>query len=499
METLLYKAYESLNKDKQKKNKIYFEKPLRPSKEFQINDFNIPQSRQFNKTKEHLSKVLAFIDYKKHFRFSDGYTVMKISVKDKKLRSIYGSSMNISRGIQYMKEIGLIGEYNTKYQFNGYYERNNYCKEYVYSKDNEDKIKEYCKKNNINKYERKNNIYDTIVNNFDTKILSFEMEEVRFCSKLHLLKPDNYSVEKFEKYLTYCLYLNYPKLSYYQNKADYINNKYFSSYPELQITFTPTFTWSKGNKAVTKIGIRATNPLVSVKKEREENDEEWITYKDEILEKYNLKYEYDVKSSVPRVTYLLNNGEWLSEDVDLYKEMYERFIEKCPEEYLEWNKTNRNIFKHFHMPAYFDTTTKIAGHIKYRISQREKYNPSDWEGLDRIMYAYKESVEETVGTLKYDSEVFYHESCIYMEVLEELLESGLFIWQQYDGFYSDKDMGNMYERVKRIAEAYYKENIKEEYKNKGIRERNNRKIVRKVNNIIYDTIVNNFDYVRLIS
>jgi len=36
------------------------------------------------------------------------------------------------------------------------------------------------------------------------------------------------------------------------------------------------------------------------------------------------------------------------------------------------------------------------------------------------------------------SEVFYHESNIYLEVLNELLQRGYFVWQVYDSWYAKK-------------------------------------------------------------
>ena len=59
-------------------------------------------------------------------------------------------------------------------------------------------IKKYCINNNINKYQITN---ITIVKTFEIKDTPFEQAEVRFSSKLHLLKPDNWSCTEFENYL----------------------------------------------------------------------------------------------------------------------------------------------------------------------------------------------------------------------------------------------------------------------------------------------------------
>ena len=443
--TTLQKVDEILNKPDKVKKKYYLFRPERPVRECSFNKFEIPQSRQQNKTKETLSKILAFIDSQKSLRFSDGVTILPLSVTNKRLLSIFGSSMNISRAISFMKEIGLLSDYVTHYQYNQVIEKNNKCKLYAYSKEREEDIINYCKVNSINIYKKSKKHHYNVKN--------FPVSAVRFSSKLHLMKPANMSVAEFEEYLCQLLTVNYPALPYYQKLAEQINETYYKDFPDLQITFKPSFTWSKGNKAVRKIGIRATNRLVSVKNEREKDDDANIMYKDEVLTRYGLKYSYDVPSSVPRVTYLMNHGVWLGDNIDLYKNMYDLFITRCPSEALTWDKINRKIFKSFHMAAYFDKPTMLSGHIKRHIAQKTDYKAKDWISIDNVMFSYRTAVEKTLGKL-YDSEIFYHESCIYMEVLKALLDKGYFVWQQYDCFYSDKPIDNIQKIIKQIAEHY---------------------------------------------
>lgn len=480
--TLLQKAYETLQQDNVKKTKEFTLKIERPSKEVSFNPFNIPQVRSVKCTKEKLSKVLAFIDMKKYSRFSDGYTVMNIACTSKKLLSMCGSEMNVSNLIKYMKMIGLLADYDETYQFNGFYNKLNKSKSYVYNKDTEDKIKEYCIINNINKYKIKNNRYNTIVKKFED-VKSFEQSEVRFSSKLHLMKPANWSKSEFEDYLTMNLYENYPQFEYYQSLADEINETYFAEDYDRQVQFTPKFTWNKGETAVTKIGIRATNSCVSAKKEKEECDEDWIVYREDLLNRYNLSYEFDVKSSVPRVTYLLSNGKWLDNNIDLYERMFNLFVKLCPSEKLEWNKETRKIFKSFHMRGYFDTYAMLSAHTKRAISLKGDYKRDEWSNLDYVMKAYKDSIAETIGELKYDSEIFFHESCMYLDVLKSLLDDGFDVLQIYDGFYTDKECKDIEERISNITEAYYNKYINN----------NKDKIINNNDNNINNTIVKKFN------
>lgn len=486
--TLLEKTFNILKQD-DKRTDYRFIKPTRPEEghPFTFNPFNIPNVRSVKCTKERLGKVLAFIDMKKQVRFADGFTVMRISTVNKRLLSMCGTAMSVSNLISYMIQIGLLAEYNEIYQFNGYYGRNNKCKAYVYSYDTEILIKQYCKDNNINKYQIKNSSITTIVKKFIEEVKSFEKSEVRFSSKLQLMKPDNWSTTEFEEYLTKCLYENYPQLQHYQELADYINETYYADDMDRQIQFKPNFTWQKGNKVVRKIGIRATNSLVSCKKEMEDNDDENILYRQEVLDKYGLSYEFDVKSSVPRVTYLLNNGYWLDNDVDLYERMFNHFIHRCPSEAMEWNKDTREIFKKFHMRGYFDTYSKVAAHMKLAISKKVDYDKNDWSDLDYVMKSYKEAIEETVGSLKYDSEVFFHESCIYLNVLSNLLKNGFNVLQIYDGFYTDKECKDIQQIVKETSEAYYNKYINTNNKSSTTIPACNQSIITIVKKFVDDT------------
>ena len=450
--TLLEKLYKTLQNDNKAKIELaYTFKPTRPTKEITFNSFNIPQVHKQSSLKEQLSKVLAFIDFNKQRRFSDGVTVMPIATTNKRLISIWGSSMNVSRAIKFMCNIGLLAEYDNRYQFNAYYNKDNKSKQYAYNYETEQRIKEYCSNNNINKYRI---INTTIVNIFAVKNISFEHTEVRFSSKLHLLKPDNWSCAEFENYLTGCLYENYSQLKHYQELADKINETFYADDYDRQIRFKPNFTWNKGNKAVTKIGIRATNSLVSAKKEHDDN----VLCKDDVLNRYGLKYEFDVKSSVPRITYALNNGVWLNNNIDLYQIMYNKFIKLCPSEQLEWNDETRKIFKSFHMNGYFDTEAKLSAHLKRQVAMKVKYNKEEWNDLEYVMKSYRESIIQTVGELKYDSEVFFHESCIYMDVTYELLSRGINVWQQYDCWYTDKEVADVEQIVRQNVSKYINNN-----------------------------------------
>ena len=445
---------------------------------------NIPVIRSKVCVQRTLGKVLAFIDMVKYKRLAHGCTIMPIASTNKKLVSICGSQRNVSNMIKFMISIGLLDEENKDYQFNATQEEYNKAKTYRYYYDNEQRIQEYCKENNINKYVIKNNNKShihTVVEKF--KIENFENEQVRFSSQLHLLKPDNYSVTQFENYITNILYQNYPYLSYYQELADSINEKYYADYPEMAIDFTPHFTWNKGNKAITKIGIRATNSLVSAKKDKDNNSNFNGFYKEDILNKYELNLEKDVTSSVPRITLSINKQQWITEDIDIYEIIYNQYknirnyyINTVVEKFEEV----RPAIKKLHMRGYFDKPNMLGVHTR-----RAMANVENKKEIDEEMRIYQQAIIEAEGGYLFGSEIFYHESCIYMDVLKELLDKGFKVWMCYDAWYASK---------KEIEQEDFKKQVTEIVKEKANYYINT--VVEKLNESKYkvSSLVNDLDF-----
>ena len=401
------------------------------AEEYSCPVFNTPKLTIPNRKK--MSKVLAFIDLTKPKRYAEGCTIMPIPTTSKRLISICGNQREVSRLISFMINIGLLEIESNEYQYNSDQEEYNKSKTYRYYFDNEKIIEEYCIKNDINKYIVRNYIYNPVVDKIF--IDSFDNSQVRFSSKLHLLKPDNYSIAQFEDYLTDVLYDNYPLLNHYQKLADEINDKYYANYPEMSLMFSPTFTWSKGNKAVRKIGIRCTNSLVSAKKAKDDDEDFHGYYKEDILRKYGLTLEKDAKSSVPRVTLSLNTGEWVDEDIDIYRLIYDEYIKYHHNDpVVDKFSDARESIKTLHMRSYFDDDKMLGVHTR-----RAMANVIDKAEVDREMRLYKEAVTQAEGGYLYDNEIFFHESCIYMDVLNVLLQNGFFVWQCYDAFYAKKN------------------------------------------------------------
>lgn len=86
------------------------------------------------------------------------------------------------------------------------------------------------------------------------------------------------------------------------------------------------------------------------------------------------------------------------------------------------------------MRSYFDDDKMLGAHTR-----RAMANVIDKVEVDREMRLYKEAVTQAEGGYLYDNEIFFHESCVYMDVLNVLLQNGFFVWQCYDAFYAKKN------------------------------------------------------------
>lgn len=367
------------------------------------------------KLRTKLSKVLAFVDLVKHKRFKTGCTIMPISVTAKDNLAIWNNQMGVSRAIDYMIEIGLLSPENDTYQFGAYYEKDNKSKSYRYYKENEDRLKEYCKERNIQMFVVKNQLYS--MSEVQKVHKDIDKPKVRFGTKLKLIKPAGLSKGEFEKQLTLCLYENYPGLRFHIEKANEINEKYYMDYPEFRIRFQPNFTWND-DLYVSRIGIRATNSMVNMKKED----------RAEILKAYGFTLEKDINASVPRMTLSLNMGQWIDEGTDIYELIYHHM-----EPSGDFTQEVREAIKKLHMRAYFDSSEKQVGHHTWLAMNQENI---DREDVCNKMAEFRTAIVQAEGGKLYGSDIFYVESCVYLMTLYDLLASGHRVWQVYDCFYS---------------------------------------------------------------
>ena len=226
----------------------------------------------------------------------------------------------------------------------------------------------------------------------------------------------------------------YPFLREQQEKAERLNE---TLPDELKIKFYPTV--KRSSKHITKIGMRATNSIVSLKNRDtgKDTDRKYRKeYYDEYFGKDEKLYKYDFKASVYRLTYFLNNGVFPDKDYDLYTSFAGKVM----------TKTERDYIKRLSMLCYFTSSTK-----KIISNNREILKDYDLEQIKSLLDEYKERMISIIGKF-YQSEIFVYESSIYLDIYEHLLKNHNKVTQIYDEFVSNED-------IREEVENYIKDNL----------------------------------------
>ena len=136
---------------------------------------------------------------------------------------------------------------------------------------------------------------------------------------------------------------------------------------------------------------------------------------------------YDTKASIYQIQYLLNHGVWFSNRVDMYAKMFGRQFD---------SPDMRNAFKSLCMPMFFEQSD--ATYIRNILNKIESFrNASRYRkrAIQDKLLSYRHNMLEVLGS-SFQSEIFLHESCIYMHALYELVKQGWHVAQVYDGFYA---------------------------------------------------------------
>ena len=400
-------------------------RPLR-CENYVLPTFNIYESKAKGaeaKRRLKLSKILTFIKTVQKKRYKDGCTIIPIATTSKANCWLWGSVKNVSNAIKYMIEIGLIEVFNSYSQYNADNPNYNICKTYKYFVDNERKFIQYCEEHNIERYIPKCKVNIKLSKKVKEVCSVVEPKDVRFGTKLELVKPEGISKNDFEKYLERCLEQNYINFRFIKEKVDEMNERFYSDDINFSIRFKTNYDWNKKGTMVVGIGIRATNSYCNLEK----------SVRKKLLKEMGFNLEKDVRSSVPRLTLSLNSGHWINEDVDIYKLISDELYpgEVCSEE-------RREGIKALHMSAYFDEGSyKYLGkNVYFRMDKVDV----DKKEVDELIGKMKEAVIKVEGGNTFGNEIFYVESCIYLMTLYDLLCSKhKKVWLVYDSFYSIGD------------------------------------------------------------
>ena len=264
------------------------------------------------------------------------------------LEELYGDHKNASNFLKLAQKVDLLKCVDDTYQFGAYFDEDNHSKTYILNKNVQDLIIELSDKYSVQSNVHIVNQSVTVVNNrgnirgcLNRGNIRLNMANIRVYSELNL-KTD-LTDEEIVDYLTK---VKYPQMQYYQLLADRLNKRYYSD-DKYKFGIKFRFNINRKGDVIKSIGIRATNGICSCK-EHENGKKSNKVWRREILDAYYGKdnwMEYDVKSSIYRVTYLLNHRVWLDNSIDLYEKMYGKPFD---------DEEQRKQFKTFAMRLYFD-------------------------------------------------------------------------------------------------------------------------------------------------
>ena len=212
-----------------------------------------------------------------------------------------------------------------------------------------------------------------------------------------------------------------------------------------------------GRRYLTKIGFRASNMICSYKKHDNENPCYRGKWRSEYLEGVYGKYaDYDFNASIWRLSYNLLHDDMLPESADGYELAYgDKFA----------TRDDREVFKKIAMRLYFGGINQLGVQVENKfkeiankLEKKYSYDKDRARLIQDIMCEQKLIAVENIGGF-FDSEIFLHESCIYLNVYKDIVKSGIRCSQVYDSFYfkagTNIDVNRLYENNLRLYKSRF--------------------------------------------
>lgn len=210
----------------------------------------------------------------------------------------------------------------------------------------------------------------------------------------------------------------YPQFIEYQKKLEKINDLNDKNIPTSHFDVN----YSIKNGCLSKVSARYANSLCNMKKDARAL---WCL-------NHGLTEEWDATSSIHSLSYAITYGKLPTED--MYKMYYEKteLSKKVP-----FTKGMRELVKSMMQRCYFDISAKAALQ-HYKKTEGDNYK----EGFGELLQQLYTSMREVTNT--YDSEIFFFESCVMIDVIYELVVNrGCRVLPIYDGIYFDKPNMNV--------------------------------------------------------
>lgn len=382
------------------------------------------------KWKERFRLLIPFVTHFQYLTSNKRVTALMLN-QNGWLAQTYGSQRNGCNVLKYAIDLGLIAPAVTKKRFNC---KHSYGYIYGWNKDAQHKISNIIKKFSLINEDRSKDSNISLLETFEKNHSEMGMSKLEFDRLVSAVRFDSdLKINATDEQILKALSVKYPILKdIIKDVAE--ENKYLPS--DEQMKAVPTIHRSEKHHLVTKIGFRITNPYVSLKEHDNGKNYNGKWRKEYMDEKFGVgNWEcFDVKSSVPRVTYLLNKGEWLDNEIDLYALMFNEGREFPYPICRDWCK---KAFMRF----YFDrSTSRISNRLRRMHLIDDFINDFGYsEGVVPTVDAIKKDIWKAIGE-SYKSEIFLYESYLYLQIFKALRLEGAHPKQIYDGFYFEKNL-----------------------------------------------------------
>lgn len=391
-----------------------------------------------------------------------------ISTRNETLLSYMGNFVTINRAIADLLKLDVlklttpVDAQHGCYTFGNANRKKNKCYTYIINRRALETVWDTCKANlpvlvlnEGDKALKTASKIDGVKKAVDEKTVQSYVSKCGFTSKRKVAV-----VENIEDILFAAQLKRYPQLEHYMILRDRLNE--YDGLPyRAKGKYNPNYTVSGSGQYVTGIAIRDTNSICNLKVHRNANPDYKGEWRDNVLKSIwntNRVFEFDVKASVPRVLWFLKYGEWLPQDFDLYELINGAKFStplarsNCKEFVLRmvFTSSAETLFRNIY-PA-------VEG--LYKDSLEMKKYTKHFIGPDDYCVRMMERFNSIFGT-SVDSEVFFHESNIYMDVEKEIQKHGLPYVKVYDAFFSpDKSIMELEPILVEVANRYYESYLK---------------------------------------
>ena len=266
-----------------------------------------------------------------------------------------------------------------------------------------------------------------------SKDAKFDESRIRICKRMKM-DVTGISLSRIESVLN----ARYPQFLEGKRIADELN-KSLPIEEQIKWQWNLELKQRDGKRYLTKIGFRASNIICSYKKRDNDNP----CYRGKWRSKYLTSIygpkcrDYDFNASIWRLSYNLLHDEMLDESIDGYTLAYGDKFE---------SDEDREIFKKIAMRLYFGGINQLGVQVENKfkeiltkLDKKYTYNRSRAKLIQEIMSDQKLLAVEQIGGF-FDSEIFLHESCIYLNIYKDIVDSGIRCTQIYDSFYFNADV-----------------------------------------------------------